>query len=130
MLTQQQSEIEIDDINLCQADFIATWGYNDDHKGMLAVSYFGCDDALVQKYEAENDDSLQYKIMSRALVDRFVEAFVLYLLHPQKSRLFISHHMLYKVLVPTSTYSTVHLYNTLRKVKSQSTMHTINFFNV
>merc|ERR1712228_971254 len=44
--------------------------------GMFAVSCFGCE-ALVEKYEAENDD--YSKIMSQALADRFVEAFAEYL---------------------------------------------------
>lgn len=43
---------------------------------MFAVSCFGCE-ALVQKFESENDDYL--KIMSQALADRFVEAFAEYL---------------------------------------------------
>lgn len=43
---------------------------------MFAVSCFGCD-ALVQKFEAEQDD--YNKIMSQALADRFVEAFAEYL---------------------------------------------------
>mmetsp|Transcript_11326 Transcript_11326/g.14281 ORF Transcript_11326/g.14281 Transcript_11326/m.14281 type:complete len:309 (+) Transcript_11326:135-1061(+) len=74
-MLRQQSEKESDDPYLSQADFIAPRGYND-HMGMFAVSCFGCD-ALVQKYEADNDD--YNKIMSQALADRFVEAFAEYL---------------------------------------------------
>ena len=43
---------------------------------MFAVSCFGCG-ALVEKYEADNDD--YSKIMAQALADRFVEAFAEYL---------------------------------------------------
>ena len=50
-------------------------GYKD-HLGMFAVSCFGCD-ALVKKFEADNDD--YSKIMAQALSDRFVEAFADYL---------------------------------------------------
>lgn len=56
---------------LSQADFIAPKG-KPDHLGMFAVSCFGCE-ALVTKYENENDDFS--KIMAQALADRFVEAF-------------------------------------------------------
>jgi 5-methyltetrahydrofolate--homocysteine methyltransferase len=54
-----------------QADFIAPKG-EADHLGMFAVSCFGCE-ALVEKYEKENDDFS--KILAQALADRFVEAF-------------------------------------------------------
>ena len=74
-MLRQQAEKENEDPYLSQADFIAPAGYKD-HMGMFAVSCFGCD-ALVEKYEAENDDYL--KIMSQALADRFVEAFAEYL---------------------------------------------------
>jgi 5-methyltetrahydrofolate--homocysteine methyltransferase len=74
-MLRQQAEKESDDPYLSQADFIAPRGYKD-HLGMFAVSCFGCD-ALVEKYEAENDD--YNKIMSQALADRFVEAFAEYL---------------------------------------------------
>jgi len=74
-MLRQQAEKESDDPYLSQADFIAPAGYKD-HIGMFAVSCFGCD-ALVQKYESENDD--YNKIMSQALADRFVEAFAEYL---------------------------------------------------
>jgi len=70
-MLRQQAEKENDDPYFSQADFIAPKGYKD-HLGMFAVSCFGCD-ALVEKYEAENDD--YNKIMSQALADRFVEAF-------------------------------------------------------
>jgi len=74
-MLRQQAEKESDDPFLSQADFIAPAGYQD-HLGMFAVSCFGCE-ALVEKYEAENDD--YSKIMSQALADRFVEAFAEYL---------------------------------------------------
>jgi 5-methyltetrahydrofolate--homocysteine methyltransferase len=74
-MLRQQAEKESDDPYLSQADFIAPKGYKD-HMGMFAVSCFGCD-ALVAKYEADNDD--YNKIMSQALADRFVEAFAEYL---------------------------------------------------
>ena len=74
-MLRQQAEKESDDPYLSQADFIAPAGYKD-HLGMFAVSCFGCD-ALVEKYEAEQDD--YNKIMSQALADRFVEAFAEYL---------------------------------------------------
>lgn len=74
-MLRQQAEKESDDPFLSQADFIAPKGYND-YIGFFAVSCFGCD-ALVKKYEAENDD--YSKIMAQALADRFVEAFAEYL---------------------------------------------------
>ena len=74
-MLRQQAEKENEDPYLSQADFIAPAGYKD-HMGMFAVSCFGCE-ALVEKYEAENDD--YSKIMSQALADRFVEAFAEYL---------------------------------------------------
>jgi len=74
-MLRQQAEKESDDPYLSQADFIAPKGYTD-HIGFFAVSCFGCD-ALVKKYESENDD--YSKIMSQALADRFVEAFAEYL---------------------------------------------------
>jgi 5-methyltetrahydrofolate--homocysteine methyltransferase len=74
-MLRQQAEKENDDPYLSQADFIAPAGHKD-HLGMFAVSCFGCD-ALVEKYEKENDD--YSKIMSQALADRFVEAFAEYL---------------------------------------------------
>jgi len=74
-MLRQQAEKESDDPFLSQADFIAPKGYPD-HIGFFAVSCFGCD-ALVAKYEAENDD--YSKIMAQALADRFVEAFAEYL---------------------------------------------------
>lgn len=74
-MLRQQAEKESDDPYLSQADFIAPKGYKD-HVGFFAVSCFGCD-ALVSKFEAENDD--YSKIMSQALADRFVEAFAEYL---------------------------------------------------
>ena len=74
-MLRQQAEKESEDPYLSQADFIAPRGYKD-HVGFFAVSCFGCD-ALVTKYEAENDD--YSKIMSQALADRFVEAFAEYL---------------------------------------------------
>jgi len=74
-MLRQQAEKENDEPYLSQADFIAPKGYKD-HMGMFAVSCFGCD-ALVAKYEAENDD--YNKIMCQALADRFVEAFAEYL---------------------------------------------------
>jgi len=74
-MLRQQAEKESDEPYLSQADFIAPAGYKD-HIGMFAVSCFGCD-ALVQKFESENDD--YNKIMSQALADRFVEAFAEYL---------------------------------------------------
>ncbi|EJK76879.1 hypothetical protein THAOC_01333 [Thalassiosira oceanica] len=74
-MLRQQAEKESDDPYLSQADFIAPSGYKD-HLGMFAVSCFGCD-ALVEKYESEQDD--YNKIMSQALADRFVEAFAEYL---------------------------------------------------
>ena len=74
-MLRQQAEKESNDPYLSQADFIAPAGYKD-HLGMFAVSCFGCD-ALVTKYESENDD--YSKIMSQALADRFVEAFAEYL---------------------------------------------------
>ena len=74
-MLRQQAEKESDDPFLSQADFIAPKGYTD-HIGFFAVSCFGCD-ALVKKYESENDDFS--KIMAQALADRFVEAFAEYL---------------------------------------------------
>jgi 5-methyltetrahydrofolate--homocysteine methyltransferase len=74
-MLRQQAEKESDDPYLSQADFIAPAGYRD-HLGMFAVACFGCD-ALVKRYEAENDD--YSKIMAQALADRFVEAFAEYL---------------------------------------------------
>jgi len=74
-MLRQQAEKESDDPYLSQADFIAPKGYKD-HIGMFAVSCFGCD-ALVAKFEAEQDD--YNKIMSQALADRFVEACAEYL---------------------------------------------------
>jgi 5-methyltetrahydrofolate--homocysteine methyltransferase len=70
-MLRQQAEKESEDPFLSQADFIAPAGYKD-HLGMFAVACFGCD-ALVTKYESENDD--YSKIMAQALADRFVEAF-------------------------------------------------------
>jgi 5-methyltetrahydrofolate--homocysteine methyltransferase len=74
-MLRQQAEKESTDPFLSQADFIAPKGYTD-HIGFFAVSCFGCD-ALVKKYEAEQDD--YSKIMAQALADRFVEAFAEYL---------------------------------------------------
>jgi 5-methyltetrahydrofolate--homocysteine methyltransferase len=74
-MLRQQAEKESDDPFLSQADFIAPKGYQD-HIGFFAVSCFGCD-ALVIKFESENDD--YSKIMAQALADRFVEAFAEYL---------------------------------------------------
>merc|ERR1711935_445305 len=74
-MLRQQAEKESSEPYLSQADFIAPAGYKD-HLGMFAVSCFGCD-ALVQKFESENDD--YNKIMAQALADRFVEAFAEYL---------------------------------------------------
>jgi len=74
-MLRQQAEKESSDPYLSQADFIAPKGYTD-HIGFFAVSCFGCD-ALVTKYESENDD--YSKIMAQALADRFVEAFAEYL---------------------------------------------------
>merc|ERR1711935_185473 len=74
-MLRQQAEKESEDPYLSQADFIAPAGYKD-HLGMFTVSCFGCD-ALVQKFESENDD--YNKIMAQALADRFVEAFAEYL---------------------------------------------------
>jgi 5-methyltetrahydrofolate--homocysteine methyltransferase len=78
-MLRQQAEKESDDPFFSQADFIApAAGGHKDHMGMFAVSCFGCD-ALVKKFEADNDD--YNKIMSQALADRFVEAFAEYLHH-------------------------------------------------
>jgi len=74
-MLRQQAEKESEDPYLSQADFVAPKGYKD-HLGMFAVSCFGCD-ALVKKFEADNDD--YSKIMAQALADRFVEAFAEYL---------------------------------------------------
>merc|ERR1719246_105774 len=74
-MLRQQAEKESEEAYFSQADFIAPRGHKD-HLGMFAVSCFGCD-ALVKKYEAENDD--YNKIMAQALADRFVEAFAEYL---------------------------------------------------
>eukprot|EP00934_Nitzschia_sp_Nitz4_P004784 Nitzschia sp. Nitz4//scaffold86_size83305//70770//74855//NITZ4_005273-RA/size83305-processed-gene-0.109-mRNA-1//-1//CDS//3329559283//4774//frame0 len=74
-MLRQQAEKESEDPYLSQADFIAPKGYSD-HIGFFAVSTFGCE-ALVTKYESENDD--YSKIMAQALADRFVEAFAEYL---------------------------------------------------
>ncbi|GMH95408.1 hypothetical protein TrST_g5600, partial [Triparma strigata] len=70
-MLRQQAEKESEDPHLSLADFVAPAGFKD-HLGMFAVSCFGCD-ALVKKYEAENDD--YSKIMAQALADRLVEAF-------------------------------------------------------
>ena len=74
-MLRQQAEKESDSPYYSQADFIAPAGHKD-YMGMFAVSTFGCE-ALVTKYEAENDDFS--KIMAQALADRFVEAFAEYL---------------------------------------------------
>ena len=74
-MMRQQAEKESDDPFLSQADFIAPKGYSD-HIGFFAVSCFGCD-ALVNKYESEQDD--YSKILAQSLADRFVEAFAEYL---------------------------------------------------
>jgi len=74
-MLRQQAEKESEDPYLSQADFIAPKGYSD-HIGFFAVSCFGCE-ALVKKFESENDDFS--KIMAQALADRFVEAFAEYL---------------------------------------------------
>merc|ERR1712157_589641 len=74
-MLRQQAEKESDEPYLSQADFIAPKGYTD-HIGFFAVSCFGCD-ALVTKYESQNDD--YSKIMAQALADRFVEACAEYL---------------------------------------------------
>jgi len=74
-MLRQQAEKESEEPYFSQADFIAPREYKD-HLGMFAVSCFGCD-ALVKKFEAENDD--YNKIMAQALADRFVEAFAEYL---------------------------------------------------
>ena len=74
-MLRQQAEKESEDPYLSQAGFVATKGYKD-HIGMFDVSCFGCD-ALVKKFEADNDD-YSY-IMSHVLADRFVEAFSEYL---------------------------------------------------
>mmetsp|Transcript_385 Transcript_385/g.693 ORF Transcript_385/g.693 Transcript_385/m.693 type:complete len:673 (-) Transcript_385:101-2119(-) len=70
-MLRQQAEKESEDPHLSLADFVAPAGFQD-HLGMFAVSCFGCD-ALVKKYESENDDFS--KIMAQALADRLVEAF-------------------------------------------------------
>ena len=74
-MLRQQAEKESEDPYLSQADFVAPKGYKD-HLGMFAVSCFGCD-ALVKKFEADNDD--YSNIMAQALADRFFEAFAEYL---------------------------------------------------
>ena len=53
-MLRQQAEKESEDPYLSQADLVAPKGYKD-HLGMFAVSCFGCD-ALVKKFEADNDD--------------------------------------------------------------------------
>jgi 5-methyltetrahydrofolate--homocysteine methyltransferase len=75
MLRQQAEKENVDQPYLSQADFIAPAGYKD-YIGMFAASCFGCD-ALVKRYEGENDDFS--KIMAQALADRFVEAFAEYI---------------------------------------------------
>ena len=74
-MLRQQAEKESEDPYLSQADFVVPKGYKD-HLGIFSVSCFGCD-ALVKKFEADNDD--YSKIMAQALDDRFVEAFAEYL---------------------------------------------------
>ena len=74
-MLRQQAEKESEDPYLSQADFAAPKGYKY-HLGMFSVSCFGCD-ALVKKFEADNDD--YSKMMAKALIDRFVEAFAEYL---------------------------------------------------
>ncbi|GMH57686.1 hypothetical protein TrRE_jg4497 [Triparma retinervis] len=78
---RQQAEKESEDPHLSLADFVAPAGF-DDHVGAFAVSTFGCD-ALVKKYESENDD--YSKIMAQALADRIVEAFAEYLHHRMRT---------------------------------------------
>jgi len=80
---RQQAEKESEDPHLSLADFVAPAGFTD-HVGAFAVSTFGCD-ALVKKYESENDD--YSKIMAQALADRIVEAFAEYLHHRMRTRI-------------------------------------------
>merc|ERR1712159_790693 len=73
MLRQQMEKENPDDSYMCQSDFVAPKESGvEDYMGMFAVACFGCD-ALVAKYEAENDD--YSKIMAQALADRLAEAF-------------------------------------------------------
>ena len=53
-MLRQQAENGSEDPYLSQSCFVATKGYKD-HLGMFAVSCFGCD-ALVKKFEADNED--------------------------------------------------------------------------
>ena len=78
-MLRQQAEKESEG---SQADFVAPKGYKD-HLGMFAVSCFGCD-ALVKKFEADNDD--YSKIMAQALSESFVEAIAEYLCLTTTSR--------------------------------------------
>ena len=64
-MLRQQAEKESDDLYLIQADFVAHKGYKD-HLDMFALSCFG-GDALVKKFEADNDD--YSKIMAQVLAD-------------------------------------------------------------
>lgn len=73
MLRQQMEKENPDDAYMCLSDFVAPKESGvEDHMGMFAVACFGCD-AMVAKYEAENDD--YSKIMAQALADRLAEAF-------------------------------------------------------
>ena len=74
-MLSQKAEKESEDPYLSQADFVAPKGYKDP-LGMFSVSCFGCD-ALVNKFEADNDD--YSKNMAQTLANRFVEAFDEYL---------------------------------------------------
>ena len=70
MLRQQAEKDSRDDPYMSLADFVSP--NNDDHLGMFAVACHGAE-ALVAKYEADNDD--YSKIMVQALADRLVEAY-------------------------------------------------------
>ena len=74
-MLRKQAEKESENPYLSQADLVPPKGYKD-HLGMFAVSCFGCD-ALVKKFEADNDD--YFNIMAQALANRFVEDFAEYM---------------------------------------------------
>ena len=78
-MLRQQSDYGDSRPNRSLADYVAPAG---DHLGAFAVGIFGADE-LAARFEAEHDD---YKaILSKALADRFAEAFAEYL-HEESRR--------------------------------------------
>ncbi|GBB90838.1 hypothetical protein RclHR1_17940001 [Rhizophagus clarus] len=70
---RQQMEKELNEPYFCLSDFIAPKSSNiSDYLGLFAASIFGADE-LVKKFENEYDD--YNVIMTKAIADRFAEAF-------------------------------------------------------